>query len=55
MSFRLQRLSTYAGHARTLNPAERCFYALLLFVTAVYIVGIVTALVLLFFHRWFFA
>ncbi len=51
---RLRRLSEYAVQARSLGGAERCFYALLLAVTGVYLLGILTAIVLLFFHRWFF-
>ena len=51
---RYRRVSQLTSQAKDLSAAEKCFYALMVFVTAVYFVGIFTALVLLFFHRWFF-
>jgi hypothetical protein len=36
------------------SASERCFFVLLILVTFIYSVGILTALVLLCFHMWFF-
>ena len=49
-----RRVSRIAYHARTVPPGERCFFVLLLLVTLIYAIGILTALVLLCFHMWFF-
>ena len=49
-----RRVSRITYHARTVPPSERCFFVLLLLVTLIYAIGILTALVLLCFHMWFF-
>ena len=49
-----RRYSEYHAHAKSLTPSERCFYFLLFLVTFIYAIGIFSAIVLLFFHRWFF-
>ena len=48
------QVSRMTTHARTVPPSERCFFVLLLLVTFIYAIGILTALVLLCFHMWFF-
>lgn len=48
------QVSRITNHARTVSPSERCFFVLLLLVTLIYGIGILTALVLLCFHMWFF-
>ena len=49
-----RRVSRITYHARTVPAGERCFFVLLLLVTLIYAIGILTALVLLCFHMWFF-
>lgn len=51
---KFRRYSEYHARAKSLAPSERCFYFLLFLVTFIYAVGIFSAIVLLFFHRWFF-
>lgn len=51
---KFRRYSGYHAQVKSLTKAEICFYGLLLVVTFVYIVGIATAVILLFFHRWIF-
>ena len=49
-----RRVSQMTAYSRTVSAGERCFFVLLLLVTVIYAVGIVTALLLLSFHMWFF-
>ena len=49
-----RRVSQLTIHARQVSPSERCFFVLLILVTFIYAVGILTALILLCFHMWFF-
>ena len=57
----LRRLSDLAGGAGAGGGAggggdggQRCFFLLLLSVVAIYLLGVLTAVLLLFFHRWIF-
>ena len=50
----LRRYSQFTLEAKKLTGMERCFYFLLFLVTFIYAIGIITAIILLFFHRWFF-
>ncbi|QQP50372.1 Uncharacterized protein FKW44_011360, partial [Caligus rogercresseyi] len=38
--------SKFSYYARSVPPSERCFFSLLFFVTVVYAIGILTALIL---------